>query len=76
MHDLNTDICNYINKEWIAHWEGSIRSFAEEHDVDEKTIRQIADSKNTPYRISLYTLHKMCVARHLTLEDFFRLIKR
>ncbi len=36
MLDLSTDICNYINKEWIAQWEGSIRSFAEEHGVDEK----------------------------------------
>jgi hypothetical protein len=53
-----------------------MRSFADEHDVDEKTIRQIIDFKNTSYKISLYTLHKMCNARDLTLEEFFRLIKR
>lgn len=70
MHDFSTNICNYINKGWIAHWKSPIRSFAEEHDVDEKTIRQIADSKNTPLRIGIYTLHKMYVARDLTLEDF------
>ncbi|GAB3430475.1 hypothetical protein GCM10027516_38410 [Niabella aquatica] len=76
MHNLNADICNYINKEWIARWEGSVRSFANEHDVDEKTIRQIIDFKNTPYKIGLYTLHKICTARDLTLEEFFREIKR
>ncbi len=76
MHDLSADICKYIIKEWIAQWEGSIRSFAEEHDVDEKTIRQMANLKNTPYRIGLYTLHKMCVVRDLPLEEFFGLIRR
>jgi hypothetical protein len=37
MHNLSADICNYINKKWIAHWQERIRSFAEEHDVDQKT---------------------------------------
>jgi len=52
--------------------------YARKYFVGEKHQQrhQIADSKNTPYRIGLYTLHKMCVARDLTLEDFFRLIKR
>lgn len=76
MLDLSADICNYINKEWIGRWEGSMRSFADEHDVDEKTIRQIIDFKKTSYKISLYTLDKMCTARDLTLEEFFRQIKR
>lgn len=76
MSNLNIEICNYINEEWIAKWEGSIRSFADEHDVDEKTVRQIIDIKNTPYKIGLYTLENMCTARGIKLETFFRLINR
>jgi hypothetical protein len=37
-------------------WEGSIRSFTDKHDVDEKTIRQIIDFKNTIYKVCIYTL--------------------
>jgi hypothetical protein len=76
MKDLSVEICDYINKEWIAKWEGSIRSFADEHDVDEKTVRQIIDIKNTPYKIGLYTIENMCIARGITLGIFFSLIKR
>jgi hypothetical protein len=76
MSNLNVEICNYINEEWIAKWEGSIRSFADEHDVDEKTVRQIIDIKNTPYKIGLYTLENMCTARGIKLQEFFRLINR
>jgi hypothetical protein len=76
MRDLGYDICDYINKEWIATWEGSIRSFAQEHNVDEKTIRQIMRFKNSPFRVGLYTLEKMCEAREITLEWFFGQLKR
>lgn len=76
MRDLSVDICDYINKEWIAHWKGSTRSFADDHDVDEKTVRQIIDIKKTPYKIGLYTLEKLCNSRGITLEKFFSLIRR
>jgi hypothetical protein len=76
MKALSVVICEYINKEWIDHWKESIRAFATEHDIDEKTVRKIIDFKKTPYSISLYTLEKMCNAKEITLEEFFRLIKR
>lgn len=76
MQALSVVICEYIKKKWIAPWEGSIRAFATEHDIDEKTVRKIIDSDKTPYSISLYTLEKMCTARGITLQYFFTLIKR
>ena len=76
MKALNVVICEYINKEWIDPWKGSIRAFATEHDIDEKTVRSIIDFKKTPYSINLYTLEKICNAKEITLEEFFRRIKR
>lgn len=69
-------INDYICKEWIGPSEESSRSFATNHDIDEKTVRRIKDWKTSPYNITLYTLEKICTARDLTLEDFFGLIKR
>jgi hypothetical protein len=76
MQSINSVICEYVNREWIGPWSGSIRSFATEHDIDEKTVRKIVDYKTTPYSITLHTLEKMCIARKITLEKFFSLIKR
>ncbi len=76
MSHLSIEICNYINDEWISKWNGSIRSFADEHDLDEKTVRQIMDIKKKSYKIGLYTLENMCKARNITLEHFFKQIKR
>lgn len=76
MHDLSLDICNYINKEWMLIRKVPSGHLRKSMMWMKKMIRQIADSKNTPYRIGLYTLHKMYVARDITLEDFFGLIKR
>ena len=76
MKALSIVICEYINKEWINPWKGSIRAFATNHDIDEKTVRSIIDFKDTSYSINLYTLEKMCNAEDITLEQFFKLIKR
>lgn len=76
MRELSSEICAFINTEWIARWEGSMRAFAAEHDIDEKTVRQIANFRKMPFKISLYTLEKMCKAKNLSLEVFFRLIER
>ena len=76
MEDLYSIINDYICKEWIGPSEESSRSFATNHDIDEKTVRRIKDWKTSPYNITLYTLEKICTARDLTLEDFFGLIKR
>lgn len=76
MQKLSATICEYITKQWINTWDGSARKFATEHDIDEKTVRKIIDYKKNPYSISLYTLEKMCVARDITLESFFKEIGR
>jgi len=76
VQDINAKICEFISDKWIDPSEESVRSFATNHDIDEKTVRRIKDWKNTPYQITLYTLEKICNARDLTLEEFFKLIKR
>jgi len=76
MKDLYDIICDFISKEWIGPSEASARSFANNHDIDEKTVRRIKDWKNSSYKITLYTLEKICSSRNITLQEFFRLIKR
>lgn len=76
MLSLDELICRHIQQEWIEPWSGSLRSFATEHDIDEKIVRKILNYKKTPYQISLSTLEKICRARNLTLELFFKHIGR
>lgn len=76
VRNLYDVICEYISREWIGSKEESVRSFATSHDIDEKTARRIKEWKKTPYRITLYTLEKICLSRELTLEEFFKMIKR
>lgn len=45
MRALSVVICEFINKAWIDPWKGSVRAFATEHDIDEKTVRKIIDFK-------------------------------
>lgn len=73
---LDELICRHIQQEWIVPWSGSLRSFATEHDIDEKIVRKILHYKQTPYQISLSTLEKICRSRNLTLELFFKQIGR
>ncbi|QEC67926.1 transcriptional regulator [Panacibacter ginsenosidivorans] len=76
MQDIKDAICEYIKQRWIDPWEGSTRSFATAHDVDEKIIRKIANYKESSYSISVSSLEKMCTAREITLELFFKAIQR
>jgi hypothetical protein len=76
VRDLYDTICEYISREWIETKEESVRAFATNHDIDEKTARRIRDWKTTHYRITLTTLEKICLSRDITLEEFFRKIKR
>jgi len=76
VRDLYDAICDYISREWIGSKEESIRAFATDHDIDEKTARRIRNWKISPYRITLYTLEKICMSRDTTLEEFFKIIKR
>jgi DNA-binding Xre family transcriptional regulator len=70
--DVNKTVCNYIAKEWVKQSKSN-RNFALDHNIDEKTVRKILLSDG--YRIPLKTLHKICEARNLSLENFFKVIK-
>lgn len=76
MQNLSEAICAYISIHWIGKTKASLRSFATEHDIDEKTARQIKNAAKTPYKIGLYTLAKICNSRGISLETFFKLIKK
>ncbi len=67
--NVNKKVCNYIAKQWIA-VSKSNRSFALDHNIDEKTVRKIL--KDEGYIIPLETLSRICEAREIKLEDFFR----
>ncbi len=71
MQDINELICNYIAKEWIEKHKSN-RSFALDHNIDEKTVRKILEKEG--YRIPVFTLKKICDAKEITLSDFFKLI--
>jgi len=73
MANSNKIICTYIAKEWIR--DQSNRSFANEHNIDESTVRKILElylGKINDYRIPVITLLKICESREITLSDFFK----
>lgn len=63
-------INSFIASKWIREAK-SIRTFAVDHGIDEKTARRIADPKDN-YKIGLETLNKICEARNMKLSDFFK----
>ncbi len=71
--DLERKICEYISSEWIGDTQAKTQ-FALNHNIDEKTVRRIYSDKT--YKISLYTLNKICEARGLKLSEFFMKIGR
>lgn len=71
MKDKNRLIVDYIAREWAAKAK-SQSSFASEHNIDEKTVRNIKYNKD--YTISLKTLVRICEAREIKLYEFFKLI--
>lgn len=44
--------------------------FANENNIDEKTVRLIREDEN--YQISLITIQKICEAKELKLYEFFK----
>ena len=73
MANSNKVICSYIAKEWIG--SQSNRSFANEHNIDDSTVRKILElneGKIEDYRIPVITLLKICESREITLSDFFK----
>lgn len=71
MVDINKRICNYIASEWIKKSKSN-RSFAIDHNIDEKTVRKIFHKDG--YRIPVKTLQKICDAREIKISAFFKLI--
>lgn len=71
MNTFNKVICSYITKTWISSAK-SMRAFALDHGIDDKTVRRIADEEDD-YRISLETLNKICEAKNIKLSEFFKL---
>jgi len=45
--------------------------FANEHNIDEKTVRRIREDET--YQISLITIQKICEAKELKLYEFFKM---
>lgn len=72
MIDINKEICNYIAKEWIKPSKSN-RSFALDHNIDEKTVRKMLQKDG--YRIPVKTLQKICDAREIKISCFFELIE-
>jgi DNA-binding Xre family transcriptional regulator len=71
MVDINKKICNYIASEWIRKSKSN-RSFALDHNIDEKTVRKILQKEG--YRMPIKTLFKICEAREIKVSDFLSLI--
>lgn len=71
MSDINKKVCNYIAKNWIIQSKSN-RSFALDHNVDEKTVRKIL--RNDGYIIPVETLQKICEAKEVKLSSFFKLV--
>ncbi|WP_075341198.1 helix-turn-helix domain-containing protein [Tenacibaculum agarivorans] len=69
--DIDKEVCNYIAKEWVNKSKSN-RNFALDHNIDEKTVRKILQVNG--YRMPLRTLYKICEARNIKLEEFFKLI--
>jgi hypothetical protein len=70
---INVLICRYIRDNWMKSYP-SIRMFASDHDIDEKTARQIRDIDTKDYSISLKILERICTSRELKLTHFFALL--
>lgn len=73
MADINKIICNYITLEWMNEYK-SVRAFALDHYIDEKTARKI--KKKEGYRMPVSTLKKMCDAKEISLSYFFDIIEK
>lgn len=71
MSNINKKVCNYIAKEWIFKSKSN-RSFALDHNIDEKTVRKMLQENG--YRMPLRTIEKICEAKEIKLSTFFKLI--
>ena len=71
MSEINKKICNYIAEEWILKSKSN-RTFAIDHNIDEKTVRKILH--NDGYEIPLITLIRICEAKEIKISTFFKIL--
>jgi hypothetical protein len=79
MKAINLVINQYIIDNWMSKYKydnGKYRynQFATDHYIEEKLARKIVT--NRTYSMKIETLEKICEARGITLQEFFKLIKR
>lgn len=73
VNKIDKAICNYIAENWVKPSKSN-RSFAIDHNIDEKTVRKILYESG--YRIPVSTLYEICESREIKLSDFFKLINQ
>ena len=74
--DYNWAIYNYIvllSKDYKSN-----RLFADTHNIEEKTFRDIESAwkKEKEYQISLPTIYRICQAKNMTIYKFFSEVER
>ena len=79
MKAINLVINQYIVDNWMSKYRydnGKFRynQFAKDHFIEEKLARKIVSSKT--YSMKIETLEKICDAQGITIEEFFKKIKR
>lgn len=79
MKAINQVINQYIIDTWMSKYKygnGGYRynQFASDHYIEEKLARKIISNKT--YSMKIETLEKICDARGISLQEFFKLIKR
>lgn len=71
MNIANRKIVEFVRDNWVIPMNNNSK-FANEHDLDEKTVRRIREDET--YQISLITIMKICEAKNLKLNEFFLMI--
>ena len=62
MWDANRKIVDYIKTNWVIPYNNNSK-FANDHNIDEKTVRRIREDEN--YTISLKTIIRICESRDI-----------
>jgi DNA-binding Xre family transcriptional regulator len=71
MINANRKIVEYIRDIWVIPLDNNSK-FATDHNIDEKTVRRIREDHT--YQISLITIQKICEAKELKLQEFFKMV--
>lgn len=78
-NEITIAICKYIYTNWVSKAK-SQRDFASKCEIEESTVRKIKNmalgTAKTEYNMSIKTLVKICRKRDITMEEFFRVIKK